>query len=91
MARTPQVTRTMHTTDVVVLCADLETAELYNEEITLPRVYQDSKKLFKVVAKELDVEEKTKVVQIVSTETKETLYGMDEQTFIKNAQILEKR
>ena len=88
MARVPMVTRTMKTTKVNVLCMDLVNAEPVNKDITIPRVYKDEKKLFKVVQTTLDNDE-IKAVKIVKSKEVETLYGMTEQEFIENAKILD--
>ena len=88
MARVPMVTRTMKTTKVNVLCMDLVNAEPVNKDLTVPRVYKDEKKLFKVVQSTLDSDE-LKAVKIVKSVEVETLYGMTEQEFIENAKILD--
>lgn len=41
MARTPMVTRTMQTTEVNVLCLNIEEGEPFNEVVTSPRTYKD--------------------------------------------------
>lgn len=88
MAWVPMVTRTMKTTKVNVLCMDLINAEPVNRDLTIPRVYKDEKKLFKVVQSILDNDE-IKAVKIVKSEEVEILYGMTEQEFMENAQILD--
>lgn len=89
MARVPQVTRTITTTKVNVLCINLETTEPYNADFILPRVYKDTKKLNKALSDLID-NDTQKFVQAVSTEVVETLYGMTEQEFINTARILDK-
>jgi hypothetical protein len=90
MPRIPQVTRTMQTTKVVVLCLDIKGEKPFNKEVTLPRTYKDDKHILAEVQKIVDNDE-TKAVHIVSTEVVETLYGMSEQKFIENAEILPPR
>ena len=90
MARIPQVTRTITTTKVNVLCMDLVNREPINVDIVVPREYKEEDKLFKAVAKVVDNEER-KAVQITKSEVIETLYGMTEQKFIENAEVLEPR
>ena len=90
MAREPMVTRTFKTTKVVALCMDAVNCEPINKEATLPRVYKDEKKLMKATKAAIETNE-IKVVQIVSTEEVETLYGMKEQDFIDSAEILPAR
>lgn len=88
MARKPMVTRTIITTKVIVLCLDVNSAEPFNETVTLPRTYKDEKKLLKSV-EELINTDTVKAVHIVSKKEIETLYGMTEQDFINNAKILD--
>lgn len=88
MARKPMVTRTIITTKVTVLCLDINTAEPFNETVTLPRTYKDDKKLLKSVEEVINTEE-VKAVHIVDKKEIETLYGMTEQDFINKAKILD--
>lgn len=90
MARTPMVTRTIVTTKAVIMCLDVEAGEPFNKEVTLPRTYKDEKALLKKV-KPLVETDTIKAVHVVDTEEVETLYGMTEQEFIENAQILPPR
>ena len=87
MARKPMVTRTIITTRVNVLCLDIQSAEPFNIDVTLPRTYKDDNKLFKKV-EEVVNNDNVKAVHIVDKEEIETLYGMTEQYFIDNATIL---
>lgn len=88
MARKPMVTRTIITTKVNVLCLDITSAESFNKVLTLPRTYKDDKKLLKAVESVVNSDTE-KAVHVVDKEEVETLYGMDEQTFINNAIILD--
>lgn len=88
MARKPMVTRTIVTTKVNVLCLDINKGEPFNKVVTLPRTYKDEKKLLKKVEEVVNTDE-VKAVHIVDKEEVETLYGMTEQDFIKNATILD--
>lgn len=90
MARIPQVTRTIQTTKVNVLCLDIKEGQPFNKVITLPRVYKDDQHILKQVRKLIDNDE-TKAVHIVSAEVEETLYGMTEQKFIELAEVLPPR
>lgn len=90
MARKSMVTRTIPNTLVNVMCLDIIHAEPFNKEVVVPRTYADENKLFKAVQAIVDTEE-VKAVHIVKTEVQETLYGMDEVTFIANAVILPPR
>lgn len=90
MARVPQVTRTIQTTKVNVLCLDIENEQPFNKEIVLPRVYKDEQHLLKQVKKIID-NDTTKAVHIVNFTVEQTLYGMSEQKFIETADILPPR
>lgn len=89
MARN-MVTRTIISTKVNALCLNLVTAEPYNEVFTLAGSYKDMSKLKKMLDKQYNNEEHV-IAHIVGTEQVETLYGMTEQKFIENAEILPPR
>lgn len=88
MARKPMVTRTIITTKVIVLCLDVNSAEPFDETVTLPRTYKDDKKLLKSVEEVINTDT-VKAVHIVDKKEIETLYGMTEQDFINNAKVLD--
>ena len=90
MARVAMVTRTIVTTKANVLCLDVENGEPFNREVVLPRTYKDEKSLMKKISSVID-SETVKAVHVVDKEEVETLYGMTEQEFIDNAQILPPR
>ena len=90
MARKPQVTRTMTTTKVAVLCLNVDEGEPFNEVVTLPRTYKDDKAILKEVRKIIDTDS-VKAVHISAVKVEETLYGMDEDEFIRHAKILPPR
>lgn len=90
MARAPQVTRTIQTTQCNVLCMDIVNREPCNKTVVLPRTYKDENAMLKAVKKAIETAD-LKAVQIVSYEVQETLYGMSEQDFITHAQILPPR
>ena len=90
MARTPMVTRTIVTTKAIIMCLDVEAGEPFNKEVTLPRTYKDEKALLKKVRPLVETDT-IKAVHVVDTEEVETLYGMTEQEFSENAQILPPR
>lgn len=90
MARARKVTRTISSTKVIVMCVDTETAKVNNYEVEIAGVYSDEKKLMKAVTKLVGTET-FKPVTVVSTEVIETLYGMDEQEFMKMAEVLPPR
>lgn len=90
MARKRMVTRTVQSTKVVVMCANTETAEIENYEAEIAGTYSDDKKLMKAI-ESVVATDVIKPVAIKSQEIVETLYGMEEQKFIENAEILPKR
>ena len=90
MARAPKVTRTIKSTKVTVLCLDVETGEPCNVSCVVARTYKDDTKLLAKV-KEIVETETVKAVHIVDKEEVETLYGMSEQKFIENAEVLPPR
>ena len=90
MARTPMVTRTITTTMALVMCCDVEAGETITEEVTVPRTYKNDEALMKAIRPVLETEQ-IKPVHILSSETIETLYGMTEQQFIENAEVLPAR
>lgn len=89
MARN-MVTRTIKSTKVTALCLNIITAEPSNESFTLAGTYKDEKKIKKELEKLYNNEEHV-IAAIVDVQTDNTLYGMTEQTFLENAEILPPR
>ena len=87
MARQPQVTRTIVTTNATVLCLDLIKKEPFEKVVKLPRTYKDEKHMMKKIEEIVNSSE-VKAVHVIRTEIEETLYGMSEQKFIETAEIL---
>ena len=87
MARTPMVTRTIKTTEVNVMCLDVEKGETINKDITLSRTFKDDEKLLKEVKKIVETDS-IKAVHVVDKREVKTLYGMSEQEFIEHATVL---
>lgn len=90
MARKPMVTRTIKTTEVTVLCLNIETAEPFNKTVTVPRTHKDDKKLLDIVKGMVETDTE-KVVHIVDKQVSNVLYGMTEEKFISEAEILPDR
>lgn len=82
------VTRTIPTTAVKFVCVNVEDRSVFEQTITLPRTYKDENKLMKQLEDVLK-NEPIKPINIIKTEVHETLYGMSEQDFIKNATVLD--
>ena len=87
----PMVTRTCITTKCTLMCVDTVNGEVYNATVEVPRSHKDEAKLLKLCKDMYGEDETHKVVSIVAKEVLETLYGMTETDFIKNASILPKR
>lgn len=90
MARTPQVTRTIQTTKVNVLCLNIKEGNPFNQTVVLPRTYKDDKAMLKAVEKVIN-SDSVKAVHVVDSVVEETLYGMTEQKFIELATVLPPR
>ena len=90
MARQPQVTRTIITTKVVLMAANISTGELVDVEMTLPREYKDADAILKMAGK-IGENPSLKYVYVKSAEVVETLYGMSEAEFLRYAKPLPPR
>lgn len=88
--RVPMVTRTIPTTLVTALCVEPSTKEVFEKTFKLPRTYKDEKSLKKALDKSVE-NETFSAVSILGTEVQETLYGMTEEKFISDADILPPR
>ena len=86
--RKPVVTRTIKSTEVKVLCLDINTAEPCNKTVILPRTYKNVDAMLKMAKAEIDTEE-IKAVAVVDSAVKLKKYGMSEASFIKNAEFSE--
>lgn len=90
MAKIPMITRTIQTTEVNVLCLNIQEGEPFNKTVTLPRTYKDEAAMLKAAAAIIDSDTE-KAVHVVHAEVKETLYGMKETDFISMAEVLPPR
>ena len=90
MSRKAMVTRTVQTTIATALCLNTVTAEPFNETVTLSGTFKDKKALIKAV-KTLIENDEISVAKIVDVTIEEKLYGMTEQKFIDNAEVLPPR
>lgn len=90
MARTPQVTRTIQTTKINVMCLNIQEGEPFNQTVVLPRTYKDDKAMLKAAEKVIN-SETVKAVHVVDSVVEETLYGMSEQKFTELATVLPPR
>lgn len=90
MARKPMITRTMKTTNVTVLCVNVDDRSTFEQNVTLPGTYKEEKKLNKMVEHVFEGSP-VKPIQIISTDVTSKLYGMTEETYLQYAEELEKR
>lgn len=88
--RKPMITRTITTTEAVLLMADTVAAEMHNTTVTLPRTFKDNDAILKA-ARPLVETETDKAVSVVSITVHETLYGMTEEKFLALAEVLPAR
>lgn len=92
MARRPMVTRTITTTEVTMMCVNIETKEVTNATVTLPRTYKDDSAINRFIEKEgITFGDNLKPVTIVSKQEVNSLYGMYEEEFVKVAKKMEGR
>lgn len=89
MPRLRQVTRTIVTTKVNVMCLDTQKCEPLNEVITVSGTFSDEDALLLAVKRAVDTDT-LKAVQVVDKEELSNLYAMPEEEFIKLAKIVEK-
>lgn len=90
MPRAKQITRTIKSAKVTVLCLDTVSAEPFNETVILSGDFKTDEKMLKAVQKKIDTDT-VKAVKVVNVEFIETLYGMSEETFMANATELPPR
>lgn len=90
MARIPMVTRTLTSTKANVLVVEVETGSTHVEEVTVPRKFNDEKKLLKAI-RDLHESDDVKVVAIKSSEEINKLYAMPEDVFMENAKVIPPR
>lgn len=90
MARQPQVTRTIQTTEASVLYVNTVEGNTFVKSVVLPRTYKDNKAILKVLA-QMNTDDTMKPVHVISVHVQETLYGMPESKFIELAEELPPR
>ena len=89
MARKRMVTRTIMQTTAEVMCLDVTTAEVKIKKYDIGGEYTDSELLTKL--QEIFQTDTFKLVHIEIQSCKELLLGMDEDEFIRLAQVLPPR
>ena len=88
--RKRMVTRTIVSTNVTVICLNIETAEPTNATYTVAGQYgqKDFEKLLKKLKSKYETDT-VKLVSIVSVEWHEEIYGMTEDDFMAQAKRLD--
>lgn len=89
MARKIQITRTIRTHSVTVLCMDTVKCEPLNETVVLSGKYKNNEAYLKAI-KDRFATEKPDVspVKVVDVTEADTKYAMSEDKFIANAEII---
>ena len=80
----------MKITEVTFLCINVETAEPFNQTISLPGTYKSDEAIEKR-GRELLNHDGVRMAALVAKEEKEALYGMPEAEFIAHARVLPAR
>ncbi|MBO5922196.1 MAG: hypothetical protein J6Q48_07405 [Bacteroidaceae bacterium] len=88
--RKPAVTRTFKTAKVRIMVANTETRSVSEVTLVFPRPL-NGKALEKAIKARLLDTPNLKYVNVVGVEYESTLYGMDEETFLKHARIMPPR
>lgn len=87
MARKRMVTRTIISTVATCMCVNVEQGECINLTVEAAGTFTSEEKLLRAI-KSTHESPTVKFVQVVEQHEKETLYGMEEQKFIEQAEIL---
>lgn len=90
MTRKAMVTRTITSTKATALCLEVTTEAIITKEVTIAGTFADPKALNKALSKALNTDE-IQYLRVKNTEEITTLYGMTEEKFIENAEILPDR
>jgi len=90
MARPKMVTRTIITTEAVVLMVNVNTNEVFEKTVTLSGAFKTKEDVEKKASNTFNSAE-SKVIAVKSFEQKEALYGMGEQFFLEHSSVLPPR
>ena len=85
------VTRTIKTTALTVIAVNLDTNAVVEYEQILPSTYKDEKAILKALDKVTPPEPNMKPVAIKNVHIQNTLYGMSQELFLANAEVLPSR
>lgn len=83
------ITRTIQFTNLTLLMADTESAEMYNRYETISGTYKDEKAMLKAV-RPLVEDDTHKLVSLVGWTVGSQLYGMPESDFMSHAKPIER-
>lgn len=88
--RKPIVSRTLKVTLARCMVVNLRTAETYEHEAHIPRLYKSKEKLEQACRKVID-SDKVKLCYVIEAREQRQLYAMTEAEFLKYAQPIEDR
>lgn len=83
------ITRTIQFTNLTLLMADMESAEMYNSHTIIPGTYKDEKAMLKA-ARPIVEDDTHKLVSLVGWTVGSQLYGMPEADFMAQANPIER-
>lgn len=89
MAKPSMVTRTITTTLATILCLDIDSGEACNRTVALAKTYAKEKDIIKAAARAMADEPNVHPVHVVDVEVVQKRYGMTEEKFIQEADVLE--
>lgn len=87
MPRNPAVYRTMKITCFNCLCIDIDSQQSREEAVRMLHVPKNVKKLNARLEKVLN-DDSTKFLKVISAEQQKVRYKMDEDVYIKNADVI---
>lgn len=91
MTRERMVTRTINETDAVCMVCNVRTATVMTRSFPVTgEVYEEKAELLKLIKTLFETDEE-KIVDVISWDTKQVLYGMREIDFVLHAQIMPPR
>lgn len=83
------ITRTINTTSCTTKVIDVHTNEVTDAVFSITGKH-DEKTALKKLKAQFDNKDR-KIIHVVSVEVKSALYGMDEDTFMSHAEIIDKQ
>lgn len=89
MARKRMVTRTIVSTIATVKCADLVGNTAFKKSVNLSGTFKNTEGALKAAKKLMDSDSQ-KVLKVLDMQEQTQLYGMTEEEFMANANIIDK-